>query len=137
MPPFRVFAAAFAGAVAMWITAGIWHEIAAIAFYADRVDGQHQGIGIIFLAYCVLSILITFFLRHTRLTARPLLNGLIVGATIGILWVFPHELTTAAAHGEPLGYVFSNALWHIVEQGLGGLVIALVMTRLPAGTAAA
>ena len=131
MPPFRAVAAAIAGALVMWITAGIWHEIAAAAFYAGNIDGQHQGLGIIFVAYVLLAVLITFFLRHTRLTSSPLLNGLILGATIGILWVFPHELTLAAAHGEPLDGVFGNALWHMVEQGIGGLIIALVMTRLP------
>jgi hypothetical protein len=72
----------------------------------------------------------TFFLRHTKVSDRPLIQGAVLGATIGVLWVFPHELSLAAAHGEPLGYVFANAAWHIVEQGLGGIVIALTLSAL-------
>jgi hypothetical protein len=137
MPPIRAFAAAFAGALSMWIIAGVWHEVAAAWLYADRIDGQHQGIGIILAAYGLLALLMTFFLRHTRLSAHPLLNGLIIGAVIGVLWVFPRELSLAAAHGEPLGYAFVNALWHMVEQGLGGVIIALVMSRMPMRSASA
>ena len=49
---------------------------------------------------------------------------------VGVLWVFPHTLSLAAAHGEPLLPTFTNALWHVFEQGLGGVVIMAVMRSL-------
>ena len=123
----RAAVAALGGALVMWLLAGAWHEIVASRLYADRIQDEHQGVGLIFLAYCVLALLMTFFLRHARLSQRPLVQGAVLGSVIGILWVFPHELALAAAHGEPLGYVFVNAAWHVVEQGTGGIVIAVSM----------
>ena len=32
----------------------------------------------------------------------------------------------AGAHGESISYAFKNAVWHIVEQGFGGVVIGFV-----------
>ena len=58
-----------------------------------------------------------------------MISGLVFGALIGILWVFPHELAMVGAHGEPLAYVFKNAAWHAVEQGLGGIVVGLSYRR--------
>lgn len=47
---------------------------------------------------------------------------------MGITWVFPHELAMAGAHaGTSIPYVFQNSAWHLVEQGLGGLVISFVL----------
>ncbi len=49
---------------------------------------------------------------------------------IGLLWVFPHGLAMAGAHGDSISYVFKNAAWHVVEQGVGGIVIGLVYGKL-------
>jgi len=52
-----------------------------------------------------------------RFTEKPVIEGLKFGALIGLLWVFPHDLAMAGAHGDSLSYVFKNAILHIVEQG--------------------
>jgi hypothetical protein len=124
MPPISALLATVAGGVAMWIVAGLWHEVIAAAFYADVIETAHQGVGIILLAYLLLAGFMTFFIRHTRVSQNILITGGVIGAITGVLWVFPHELSLAAAHGEPLADVLVNAAWHVIEQGLGGLVIA-------------
>ena len=58
-----------------------------------------------------------------------LLQGLLFGALIGLLWVFPHELVDAGAHGESISDVIKNSLWHLVEQGFGGFLIALIFNK--------
>ena len=60
---------------------------------------------------------------------KPVWEGLRFGMIMGVLWVFPHELAMAGAHGDSLAYVFKNAAWHLVEQGVGGIVIGLVYGR--------
>ena len=125
--------AAFVGATAMWILAGVWHEILARHLYEATERGPHQGVLLIFVAYVLLAVIMTFFLRHTRVSDNALIHGTVIGAVIGLLWVFPHEFSVAVAHGEPLDYVFVNGLWHVVEQGAGGAIIASVMRALERG----
>jgi hypothetical protein len=63
---------------------------------------------------------------------RPIIEGLRFGMVIGVLWVFPHELAMAGAHGDSISYVFENAAWHLVEQGVGGIIIGFVYGRVQA-----
>ena len=59
----------------------------------------------------------------------PVAEGLRFGVLIGLLWVFPHGLAMAGAHGKSIAYVFKNTAWHLIEQGVGGIIIALVYGR--------
>lgn len=121
--------ASLAAAAGMWIVAGIWHEVLAAHFYtADTAP--HQGVGLILVAYVVLAGLMALFYRRGFSNGRPLLNGAWFGALAGLFWVLPYTLSMAAAHGEPVTGVFANAGWHMVEQGVGGVIIALVLARL-------
>ena len=46
-----------------------------------------------------------------------------IGAIIGVLWVFPHGLTMAAVHESSISYQITNTMYHIIEQGIGGIII--------------
>jgi len=122
--------ATLASGLAMWALAGLWHKLLAVAFYTRETHASHEGVGIILAAYMVLALIMVYLFPIQKTEAAPILTGMIFGAVIGLLWVFPHELAMAGAHGKSLVYVFKNAAWHIVEQGIGGIVIALAATRL-------
>jgi uncharacterized membrane protein YvlD (DUF360 family) len=113
--------AALASGIAMWILAGLWHKLLAVAFYARETHANHEGIGIIFLAYLILALLMAYLFPINSMATQPVMTGLTFGIVIGLLWVFPHELAMAGAHGKSLVYVFKNAAWHVVEQGIGGI----------------
>ena len=113
----------------MWLLAGLWHKIVAVAFYSAETEATHEGTGIIFVAYLVLALLMTYLFSYYTKGEQPVVEGLKFGVILGLLWVFPHELAMAGAHGESLPYVFKNAIWHMVEQGLGGIIIALVYKK--------
>ncbi|MFC2083516.1 hypothetical protein ACFLS9_00510 [Bacteroidota bacterium] len=130
MNPGKLTLAALVGGITMWLLAGLWHEFIAVRFYAEKTDATHEGTVIIFIAYIVLAILMAymFSLGHKK-GKRPAIEGLRFGILIGILWVFPHDLAMAGAHGESISYVFKNTAWHIVEQGVGGIIVALVFAK--------
>lgn len=121
--------ATLASGIAMWALAGLWHKLLAVSFYTRETHASHEGVGIILVAYLVLALIMAYLFPIHKMTGTPIISGMIFGAVIGLLWVFPHELAMAGAHGKPLGYVFKNAVWHIVEQGIGGIVIALAVIK--------
>ena len=123
----RIALGALVGAIAMWLLAGLWHKVVARKLYEGNSHGHeaHEGIGIIFVGYLVLGLLMAYLYSVVYGGAPSVGSGLRFGALIGVLWVFPHELTMVGAHGKPLGYVLKNGAWHIVEQAVGGMVIAL------------
>ena len=124
--------ATLAGGVTMWLLAGLWHELLMARFYIGETRATHEGTGIIFLAYMVLAVLMAYIYPLGYKGGRPNVEGLRFGIVIGLLWVFPHALAMVGAHGTSLVYVFKNAAWHMVEQGVGGIIIGLVFGRLQA-----
>ena len=57
----------------------------------------------------------------------PFKEGIRFGAIVGLLWVFPHGIIDAASHGDTTYlYQFQNAIWHMIEQSIGGVIIAFV-----------
>lgn len=116
--------------VAMTALAGMAHELLFPAFFAQETE-SHQGTVIIFFAYLILAGLMSYIFLRIHPNGTTLMEGALLGMLIGVLWVFPHQLTMAAAHGDPLGYVFINGLWHMVEQGFGGVVITYLYSRVP------
>jgi DMSO/TMAO reductase YedYZ heme-binding membrane subunit len=112
----------------MWVTAGLWHNLIMANLYKD-VTEKHEGIGILLIAYFILALLMTYIYTRFYKKESPIKDGILLGALFGIIWVFPHQLAMAAAHGEPLLYVFKNGIWHIVEQGIGGLIIGVIYKK--------
>lgn len=119
-----------AGAIAMWLLAGLWHKVIMVQFYSNATEAKHEGTSIILLAYIILSLLISYLFSRIYKGGSHAVEGLKLGAIVGVLWVFPHDLAMAGAHGEPLTYVFKNAVWHVVEQAFGGVIIGWVYGKL-------
>jgi hypothetical protein len=117
------------GSFTMWLLAGLWHQLIMAGFYKQETHASHEGTGIILIAYVILGLLMALIYPIGYKGKPPWIEGLRFGALVGILWVFPHELAMAGAHGGAIGYVVKNALWHIFEQGAGGIVIGVIYGR--------
>lgn len=113
----------------MWVVAGVWHNLVLASFY-EQVHAEHEGIGILLLSYFILALLMSYLYTMIYQGEKPIMNGLKIGVLVGILWVFPHELAMAGAHGDSLAYVFKNGGWHVVEQGIGGWIIGMVFRKM-------
>ena len=109
----------------MWAVAGIWHNLIMASLY-ESTHAEHEGILILLFAYFVLSFLMTYLFTLIYKGEKPIKVGIKIGVIVGILWVFPHGLAMAGAHDDSVLYVFKNSAWHIVEQGIGGLIIGLI-----------
>ncbi len=121
--------AALLGALGMWILAGLWHKVVVPGFYASSHGAHHEGVAVIAIAYVVLGSLMAYIYPLGYKGGHPVWEGLRFGLLVGLLWVFPHELAMAGAHGKPILDVLKNAAWHLVEQGAGGIIIGLIHGR--------
>ncbi len=109
---------------------GLWHNLIMANLYED-VHAHHEGIGIMLVAYIILGLLMSYMYPLGYKGGKPVLEGLRFGIIIGILWVFPHELAMSGAHeGKSIIYVLKNGLWHMVEQGIGGIITGLIYGRM-------
>lgn len=114
----------------MWVISGLWHNLILANFYRDEVEASHEGIGVLLIAYIILGLFMIYFYHRAYANERSMVSALKLGVLIGILWVFPHELAMTGAHGEPLAYVLKNGVWHVVEQGLGGIIMGLIYGKV-------
>ena len=115
--------------IVMCLLAGLAHELVFAQFFADATDAEHEGTAIIFVAYLVLGLMMSYLYTITNKTRSAVVEGLTLGVFVGVLWIFPHGLAMAGAHGDSIAYVFINTAWHIVEQGTGGMVIGAVFQK--------
>ena len=120
--------ATIAGGITMWIVAGIWHNIIMANFY-NKQHAEHEDITLLIIAYLILAIFMSYLYPLFNKFKNRVLNGLLFGSIIGLLWVFPHDLALAGAHDTSLLYAIKNGAWHMVEQGIGGIVIALILGK--------
>ena len=121
--------AAVASGLVMWIVAGVWHEIAAATFYAERLGGEHQGVALILIGYVLLGAIMAVLYPLLDLPGNTIARGLLFGAIIGLIWVLPHGLVDAAVHGQSMLYEIQNGAWHLVEQSIGGLIVAYTYAK--------
>lgn len=124
---FRTIIATFLSGIMMWIIAGLWHNLI-LPSINSSVQAHHEGLLEMLLAYFILSGLMTYFYT-VKGRDNYVLSGLLTGVLVGVLWVFPHGLTMAGVHQTPIFAEVKNALWHCIEQGSGGVIIALIKRR--------
>ncbi len=110
----------------MWVISGLWHNLILPNFYSSEIEATHEGIGLLLIAYLILGLFMAYMYPLGYKGGRPAIEGLRFGIVIGLLWILPHGLAMAGAHGESISYVLKNATWHAVEQGLGGIVLGLI-----------
>ena len=128
-PPLRLLLSTLVGGFAMWVEGGLWHNLIQPIFDGN-VQAHHDGLGIVLIAYFVLAFLMAYiFLLGYQEGKSVVMEGLKIGVLVGILWVFPHGLAMAGTHDTSIIYEFQNTLYHIVEQGIGGLIVALIMVK--------
>jgi len=125
---FKYLFSSLASGLAMWILAGLWHNLV-LPLLDENIEAHHEGIGIMLIAYFILAFLMVYLYEKIHKKQKLVIEGLKIGVVVGILWVFPHGLAMAGAHNTSILYEINNTIWHIVEQGVGGIIIAMISSR--------
>jgi len=123
------FLAGLVGFVVMFILSGLWYMLIMDAFYREQVGAlmreQYNFIFIV-LGYLVMAFLMSYIYPIGYKGGSPAKEGLRFGVLIGLLVWLSSNLILYGAHNMTLSATLVDSGWHIVEEGIGGIVIALV-----------
>lgn len=121
----KLILSTLASGFGMWIAAGLWHNLI-LPTFNKNIEAHHNGLAIMLVAYFILALLMSYLYFISYKGGKPVIKGLKIGIIIGILWVFPHGLAMAGTHDTSIIYEIKNMLWHMIEQGIGGIIIAIM-----------
>ena len=126
--------AAAASLVVMFVLSFLWHKVLMSSIYMPDAGimtttwfKAEPDIPLIILAYTILAILMSYIYPKGIEGDNKLMNGLRFGAVIGLLWVLPYQVVLhAVTNITSLKTTAMDAVWHMAEQGIGGIIIAYI-----------
>lgn len=138
MSTTRLLLATAISALVMLALWWLWHISFMAPLYVEHTAALPRELPlwrITVLGYVVLALLMAYLYPKGYSGGDPLVEGLRFGAVMGVLATLPRSLILYGVEGSHTGtLVIVDASWHIVEQSIGGLVIALLHGRFAWGT---
>ncbi len=136
----KLLGAALGGGAVMWLLGGAWHMMIMGTFYGKNsasVPLEEPLMHWIILGYVILGLLMAYIYPKGFAGGGSVGEGLRFGAIVGLLWVLPHAVILHGVYYGATGkLILIDAAWHVVEQGVGGIVIALIYGSSAAGQSA-
>lgn len=118
----------FASFIICFALGYFWHDNFMSNFYienSERLPNPSINVGILSIAYIVITFLMTFLFINLKKSGRPLLDGFLLGLITGLLWSLPSPLVDVAfGVGVSPGAIFIDSAWQMLEEGIGGIVMA-------------
>jgi hypothetical protein len=98
----------------------------AAATGATRQPPFYWSVG---LGYLVVGFIMAYMYPKGYEGGSPAVEGFKFGAVIGLLWWLPTQLVLYGAFEGPFSVVLVDGAWHVVEQGVAGIALAMVFGR--------
>ena len=132
----KLLTSAVAAFVAMFVLSYLWHAVIMADYYAANTTELARDeliVPLIAAGYVVLAVVMAYMYPLGYKGGAPMLEGFRFGAVVGVLVWLSTGLVYTAIWNYPLSTALVDSAWHVVEEGLGGLVIAMVYARGTAG----
>ncbi len=127
----KLAAAAIGGGLVMFLLGGLWHMSIMGTFYDENSVAAplpEAKMQFIVLGYLILGLLMAYIFPKGYGGGGAVCEGLRFGAVIGLLWVLPHAVVLHGVEFGAMGkLILVDAVWHMVEQGIGGIAIAAML----------
>ena len=125
----KMLLAVVAGFAVMFLLSWLWHEFLMGDFYtANNSPGSYAEpkIPFIMLGYFILALILAYIYPLGYKGGSPVIEGLRFGIIMGLLWVVPYNVVLFGLFESSGTVLMVDFVWHIVEEGIGGIVIGLV-----------
>jgi hypothetical protein len=127
----KTLLAGIASSLVMFSLAGLYTGVLARSFIADHVDAamlrQPANLALVFCGYLLLALLMAWLYPRLASPGRSTLrNGLLFGICSAVFWLMPYSLVLFGVYRFPYAALPLDFAWAVVEQGVGGTVIAFV-----------
>ena len=115
----------------MFILGFVWHVALMGDFYADNysevnLSEEEFSLALIAIGYLILSFMMSYMYPIGFGGGPAIKEGLRFGAMLGIFMSFPKAFIFAAVYKMPLDANLYDAIYHVVELAIGGIVIAKI-----------
>lgn len=119
---------AVAAFVVMFAASWVWHEALMADFYQAEAMPMRASpmMWAVAAGYGVLALLMAWMYPKGHEGGSAWAEGAKFGAVIGILWTVPIQLILYGVMEGAFSMVYVDGGWHLVEQALGGIAIAMV-----------
>ena len=111
---------------------GLWHDVVMSDFYVAASGGAVRSspiMWVIALAYVGVAAIMAYMYPKGYEGGSPVAEGFKFGAMIGFVWWFASQLVLYGAMETPFSLVYIDGGWHIIEEGLAGIALAMVHRR--------
>jgi len=133
----KLVMSAIAGFVVMFIISGLWYMVLMKGYYnnqfADVYRPEFKMVWIV-IGYLVWAFLMAYIYPIGYKGGPPVKEGLKFGILVGLISVLPIGLVLYGAHTVPLTGTLVDAIYHVVEKGIGGIVIGVVYGNITEST---
>ncbi len=133
----KLVMSAIAGFIVMFIISGLWYLVLMKGYYNDQfadVNRPEFKMVWIVIGYLVWAFLMAYIYPIGYKGGPPVKEGLKFGILIGLISVLPIGLVLYGAHTVPLTGTLVDAIYHVVEKGIGGIVIGVVYGNITEST---
>lgn len=126
----KYLTASVSGFIVMFILGWIGHELILSAINSgpdplESVMRSEPNIIGIAVAYLILALLMAYIYPKGVEEGSKLSNGLKFGIIIGLIFELPMAVILySILDGITISMVLTEGVWHMIEQGIGGIAIA-------------
>ena len=116
-------------AITSFLLGGLWHMLLMGDFYTTHMTAiarAEPNILFIALGSLVLGILMAYTYPIGYKGGSAVKEGFRFGALVGLIWILPFSLILHGIINISLVAVIVDAGWHIVQEGLAGIVLAFI-----------
>jgi len=128
----RIALAGSAAFLVMFVLGGLWNAVVMSGFYAAQAPGNArppEEASLLFIAvgYVLLAFFMAFLYTQS-FSARPSAGqSFQFGALFGVIATLPLYLILYGVWDISILHVLVDSGWHLIEQGVGGLTLGLVL----------
>ena len=121
--------------VIMFTLGGLWNALILEDFYIKNSPSilrspETFNLGVIALGYFTLAIIMGFIAMANMGKNSKFIDGFLFGATFGLAATLPLYLILYGRWEFSLTYALVDSAWHFFEQGIGGVVLTKLYSKL-------